>query len=102
MPVHDEPTDDYEDDDDEADVSKLIRKGRRLVGRQEWCRFYAGTVDVLFFQGKFYSGNEAEVYEPFDTFEQAADAVSLVHVNDATTGIWVDPVKAPERKSLTD
>jgi hypothetical protein len=96
MPVHpEEPTDDFFDqEDDERDEWEAIREDGRLVGRQEWDSggpgAGAGTVDVYFYRGAFYSDDDVEAYGPFNTFDEAADAVSLCYVKEATTRIWVD------------
>jgi hypothetical protein len=65
------------------------------VGRQEWDSggpgAGAGTVDVWHYRDAFYSDNDVEGHGPFDTFLEAAEAVDLFHVNEATTNIWADP-----------
>src|SRR4051794_3331894 len=69
MPVRpEEPTDRLfgNDDDDEGDLWEAIRDYGRLVGRQEWDSggpgAGAGTVDVYFYRGTFYSDNDVEAY----------------------------------------
>jgi len=83
------------DGEDEDDPWEAIREKGRLVGSLAWDSggpgAGAGTVDVWFYRGGFYSDNDVEGYGPFRTFEEAANAVSLFHVNEATTAIWVDP-----------
>ena len=82
-------------DDEEADLWEAIRDDGRLVGRQEWDSggpgAGAGTVDVWLYRGVFCSDNDVEPHGPFKTFLEAADAVGLLHINEATTRIWVDP-----------
>ena len=93
MPV-DPVTRSDDEDEDEGDLWEAIRENGRLVARQEWDSggpgAGAGTVDVYFYRDAFYSDNDVEPYGPFNTFDQAADAVSLFHINTATTRIWVD------------
>ena len=97
MPLRpEEPTNGFPDqEDEEVDEWEAIREDGRLVGRQEWDSggpgAGAGTVDVYFYRGAFYSDNDVDGYGPFETFLEAAKAVSLFHVNAATTQIWVDP-----------
>jgi hypothetical protein len=83
-------------DDDWVDgVVDLIRTEGVLVGRHEWDSggpgAGAGTDDVYNFRGMFISEDDAGSYGPFDTFEQAAEAIQLFSRNEATTDIWVDP-----------
>ncbi len=82
-------------DDEEDDLWEAIREDGRLVGRQEWDSggpgAGAGTVDLWQYRGAFYSDNDVEAYGPFQTFDEAAGAVGLFHVTEATTDIWVDP-----------
>jgi hypothetical protein len=65
------------------------------VGRLEWesggPRAGAGVVDVWVYRGAFFAYNDVEPLGPFDTFLEAAEAVGLFHINEATTNIWVDP-----------
>jgi hypothetical protein len=99
MPIRpDETTDEFPETDDEDDgenLWELIREHGRVVGTQEWDSggpgAGAGTVEVYSYRGAFYSDNDVGGYGPFDTFEEAALAVSLFYVNAATTRIWVDP-----------
>jgi hypothetical protein len=81
--------------DDAEDVWEAIREDGRIVGRQEWDSggpgAGAGTVDVYFYRGSFYSDDDVGGYGPFEKFLEAANVVSLFHVNAATTAIWVDP-----------
>jgi len=74
---------------------QAIRERGRLVGRQEWDSggpgAGAGTVDVYLYRGAFYADDDVDAHGPFETFPEAANAVSLFHINAATTSIWVDP-----------
>jgi hypothetical protein len=85
----------YSDEDDDEDQWEAIRERGRLVGCQAWDSggpgAGAGTVDVYLYRGAFYADNDVEAYGPFETFLEAANAVSLFHINAATTSIWVDP-----------
>jgi hypothetical protein len=94
MPIcPEEPTDDFFDED-EGDLWEAIREDGRLVGRQEWDSggpgAGAGTVDVYFYRGAFYSDDDAGACGPFETFLEAANPIGLFRVNPATTRIWVD------------
>lgn len=96
MPMEpEEPTDFSEGhyEDEEQDLWEMIRE--RRVGFQEWDSggpgAGAGSVDVYFYRDAFYSDDDVGGYGPFDTFDEAARAVSLFRVNAATTRIWVDP-----------
>jgi hypothetical protein len=83
------------DDDWIDDVCEAMRAKGCLVGRQDWDSggpgAGAGTVDVYQFRGLFIGEDDAQMYGPFDTFADAADAVGLFRKTDATTNIWVDP-----------
>src|SRR5262249_49922102 len=99
MPTNpEEPTDGFSeaDDEEESDLWDAIYEHGQLVGRQEWDSggpgAGAGTVDVYFYQGAFYStDNDVGGYGPFETFEEAAKPVCQFYVNTATVRIWVDP-----------
>jgi hypothetical protein len=69
-----------------------------LVGRQEWDSggpgAGAGALDVCKFRGEFYSSDDVGNYGPYAMFMEAARAVGLFEVNNATTSIWVNPMKA--------
>jgi hypothetical protein len=72
-----------------------IYKDGGVVGTKEWDSGGPGagaaTVYVYVYRGAFYSSDEFAKYGPFDTFSEAADVVSLFHLNEATKSLWIDP-----------
>ena len=47
----------------------------------------AGVVDVCKFRGLFFASNDVGFYGPYEGFTEAAEAVALLTVTDATTRI---------------
>jgi hypothetical protein len=89
------PEEEQFDDDNVEDLWEKIREEGRRVARHEWDSggpgAGAGVVSVHLYNDTVYAENDVECYGPFETFDQAAAAVSLFHKTDATTEIWVDP-----------
>jgi hypothetical protein len=72
---------------------RMITEGV-LVARHEWDSggpgAGAGVVDVYKFRGAFFASDDVGNYGPYEGFTEAAEAVALLTVTDATTRIWVD------------
>ena len=87
-----EPEEQFDDDWMEY-IDDKIYEGK-LVARREWDsggpEAGAGVVDVRKFRGLFFASDDVGLYGPYEGFTEAADAVALLTVTDATTRIWVD------------
>ena len=81
------------DDDWIEDIEGKIYEGE-LIARHEWDSggpgAGAGVVDVYKFRGLFFASDDVGLYGPYEGFTEAAEAVALLTVTDATTRIWVD------------
>lgn len=81
------------DDDWVDDLDHLVCTEGRLVGRHEWDSggpgAGAGTVDVYLFRTVYIAFDDVGAYGPYQTFDEAAEAVSLLRPTDATKRIWM-------------
>jgi hypothetical protein len=99
------PGETYDEDDEDwmEGMQEAIRREGDRVGRQEWDsgspEAGAGVSYVYLFRGLFFSEDDGGMYGPFDNFIEAAQAVGLLGVNEATTSIWVDSEYRTEAES---
>ncbi len=83
--------------DDEwcEEVQELMWEEAEVVGQRDWDSGGpgggAGSVNVRLFRGVFIGDDDENCFGPYDTFDEAADAIALFFETSATTGIWVDP-----------
>lgn len=72
---------------------EIIREHATVVGRQEWgsCGpgVGAGSLVVYRFKKKFFAEDDAECMRPFDSFDDAAEAVGLFRTSSATVSVWL-------------
>jgi hypothetical protein len=87
------PGERFDDDWIEYIDEKMSAQGQ-LIARHEWDSggpgAGAGVVDVYNFLGLFFASDDGSNYGPYEGFTEAAEAVALLTVTDATTRIWVD------------
>jgi hypothetical protein len=102
------PGETYDEDDDEwmEGMQEAIRNEGDQVGRNEWDSggpgAGAGVSYVYLFRGLLFSEDDVGMYGPFDNFIEAAQAVGLLGVNEATTSIWVDTEYRAEAESALE
>ena len=94
------------DEDWMEGMQEAIRNEGDRVGRKEWDSGSpaagAGVSYVYLFRDLFFSEDGVGMYGPFDNFIEAAQAVGLLGVNEATTSIWVDSKYRAEAESALE
>ena len=82
------------DDDWVESIEEKIRAEGDIVGRHEWDSggpgAGAGVEYVYRFRELYFSQDDTGMFGPYNSFTEAADAVGLLTVNEATTELWVD------------
>jgi hypothetical protein len=87
-------------------MQEAIRNEGDQVGKQEWDSGSpgagAGVSYVYIFRSLFFSEDDVGMYGSFNSFIEAAQAVGLLGVNEATTSIWVDTKYRAEAESALE
>lgn len=82
------------DDDWLESLYEAIRDDGDLVGANYWDSgdpgAGAGVSSIYQFGGLFFAEGDQRTSGPYKTFLEAADAIGLLGVNQATTSIWVE------------
>ncbi|MBI1212963.1 MAG: hypothetical protein GC190_15990 [Alphaproteobacteria bacterium] len=84
-----------DEDEQPGDLMEEVRENGVVVGRQRWDSggpgAGAGELVVYRYADKFFADDDVESLGPYDTFVDAAEAVGLFTVTDATVEVWAAP-----------
>jgi hypothetical protein len=87
------PGDEFDDEWIERFADTIIKEGE-VVGMHSWNSGAPGAgaeVNYIYlYGGLFFTSDDSGIDGPYEGFSEAAEAVGLLTVTDATERIWVD------------